>query len=252
MFTDEWGKQVIDCRAATKSYASKPVLRGIDLFVEPGICALLGANGAGKSTLLRLRSGLEEPDSGSVLIGGLGFRDDGVRIRQNLGVLPEGLGLFESLTVLENLMAIGPIYGLTKSETAARAADLLGLLELTQGRHTVARNCSFGMRKKTALAMGLLHKPKVLLLDEPFEGIDPASSTAIQMLLSKLSRNGVTILLTSHILSVVQKIATRVVILYEGRVESDFNPSTTEAKVEEVYFSVAGKAEPEVPDWLKS
>jgi ABC-type uncharacterized transport system YnjBCD ATPase subunit len=78
------------------------------------------------------------------------------------------------LTVIENLMAVGPIYGLTMSETAARAADLLGLLDLTQGRHTVARNCSFGMRKKTALAMALLHKPRFVLLDEPFEGIDPA------------------------------------------------------------------------------
>ena len=244
--------RVIDCRAATKNYASKPVLRGIHLVVEPGICALLGANGAGKSTLLRLLSGLEEPDSGSVFIGGLGFRDHGVRIRRNLGVLPEGLGLFESLTVIENLMAVGPIYGLTKSETAARAADLLGLLDLTQGRHTVARNCSFGMRKKTALAMALLHKPKVLLLDEPFEGIDPASSAVIEMLLGQLSSDGATILLTSHILSIVQKIATRVVILHEGRVESDFNPSTTEAEVEEVYFSIAGKPQPEVPDWLRS
>ena len=87
---------MIDCRSATKSYASQPVLRGIDLVVERGICALLGANGAGKSTLLRLLSGLEEQDSGSVSIGGLGFRDHGVEIRRNLGVLPEGLGLFES------------------------------------------------------------------------------------------------------------------------------------------------------------
>jgi ABC-2 type transport system ATP-binding protein len=244
--------EVIDCRDATKSYASQPVLRGIDLVVEPGICALLGANGAGKSTLLRLLSGLEEPDGGSVFIGGQGFRDHGVEIRRNLGVLPEGLGLFESLTVIENLMAVGPIYGLTKPETAARAADLLGLLELAQGRHTVARNCSFGMRKKTALAMALLHKPKVLLLDEPFEGIDPASSAVIQMLLGQLFRDGVTILLTSHILSVVQSIANRVVILYEGRVEADFNPSTTEAGVEEVYFSIVGKPQPEVPDWLRS
>jgi len=186
-----------------------------------------------------------------VFIGGLSFRDHGVRIRRNLGVLLEGLGLFESLTVIENLMAVGPIYGLTMSETAARAADLLGLLDLTQGRHTVARDCSFGMRKKTALAMALLHKPRFVLLDEPFEGIDPASSAAIQMLFSQLSRNGVTILLTSHILSVVQKLATRVVILYEGRVVSDFNPSPTEAGVEEVYFSIAGKAQPEVPDWLR-
>ena len=243
---------MIDCRAATKSYASQPVLRGIDLVVEPGICALLGANGAGKSTLLRLLTGLEEPDSGSVFIGGLGFWDHAIEIRRNLDLLPEGLGLFESLTVIENLMAIGPIYGLTKNETRARTTNLLGLLDLTQGRHTVARNCSFGMRKKAALAMALLHKPQVLLLDEPFEGIDPASTAVIETLLSQLSSNGTTILLTSHILSIVQKIATRVVILHQGRIESDFNPPTTDKGVEEVYFSIVGKPQPEVPDWLSS
>ena len=243
---------MIDCRAATKSYATRPVLRGIDLVLEPGICALLGANGAGKSTLLRLLSGLEQPDSGSVFIGGLGFRDHAVEIRRNLGVLPEGLGLFESLTVIENLMAVGPIYGLTKSETVARAADLLGLLDLTQGRHTVARNCSFGMRKKTALAMALLHKPRVLLLDEPFEGIDPSSSAVIETMLSQLFRNGVTVLVTSHILSIVQKIATRVVILRRGRIEADFNPRTVNEEVEEVYFQIVVKPQPEVPDWLGS
>ena len=100
--------------------------------------------------------------------------------------------------------------------------------------------------------MALLHKPRVLLLDEPFEGIDPASSAIIEMLLGQLSSDGAPILLTSHILSIVQKIATRVVILYEGRVESDFNPSTTEAEVEEVYFSIVGKPQPEAPDWLRS
>lgn len=187
-----------------------------------------------------------------MFIGELGFRDHAVEIRRNLGVLPEALGLFESLTIIENLMAIGPIYGLTKSETKARTTNLLELLDLTQGRHTVARDCSFGMRKKTALAMALLHKPRVLLLDEPFEGIDPASSAVIEMLLGQLFSDGATILLTSHILSIVQKIATRVVILHQGRVESDFNPSTADEGVEEVYFSIVGEPQPEVPDWLRS
>ena len=140
--------RVIDCRAATKSYASQPVLRGIDLVVEPGICALLGANGAGKSTLLRLLSGLEEPDSGSVFIGGLGFRDHGVKIRRNLGVLPEGLGLFESLTVIENLMAVDPIHGLTKSETADRAGGPARAARSYTGA-TPFTQSSFGIRKKT-------------------------------------------------------------------------------------------------------
>lgn len=233
-------------------YSSQPVLQGIDLVLEPGICALLGANGAGKSTLLRLLSGLEKPDSGSVLVGGLSFQDKAVAIRQKLGVVPEGLGLFESLTVTENLMAIGPIYGLTRHETMARSLDLLKLLDLEQGRHTFARYCSFGMRKKTALAMALLPKPSVLLLDEPFEGVDPSSSRAIQSLLRQLTSSGTTILLTSHILPIVQALANRVVILHEGQIASDFLPSLAGETVAEVYFSIIGRTEPEVPDWLRS
>ena len=242
---------VIDCRAVTKSYASQAVLRGINLVVEPGICALLGANGAGKSTLLRILSGLEEADGGTVLMGGLSFRDQGVKIRKKLGVVPEGLGLFESLTVIENLMAVGPIYGLTQRETRARSGDLLELLDLMHGWHTPARECSFGMRKKTALAMALLYKPNVLLLDEPFEGIDPSSSGVIQLLLRQLSNDGTTILLTSHILSIVQELADRVLILHEGRIGSDFQP-TTDVTVVERYFSIVGRPQAEAPDWLSS
>ena len=240
---------MIDCKAVKKSYASQAVLRGIDLAVEPGMCALLGANGAGKSTLLRLLSGLEKADSGTVLINNLSFAAQGTKIRQRLGVVPEGLGLFESLTVMENLMAVGPIHGLTQKQTRSRSEDLLELLDLTHGWHTPARECSFGMRKKTALAMALLPKPEVLLLDEPFEGIDPSSSNVIQSMLRELGRNGTTILLTSHILSIVQEIADRVLILHEGRIEADFQPVKTET-VAELYFSIVGRPKRKALDWL--
>ncbi len=240
---------MIECKAVTKSYASQVVLRGINLVVGPGICTLLGANGAGKSTLLRLLSGLEKADSGTVLIGGLSFGDQGMKIRERLGVIPEALGLFESLTVMENLMAVGPIYGLTQRETRARSEDLLKLLDLAHGWHTPARECSFGMRKKTALAMALLPKPNVLLLDEPFEGIDPSSSGIIQLLLRRLSSNGITILLTSHILSIVQELAGRVLILHEGCIEADFQPAANETVVER-YFSIVGKPKGKAPEWL--
>ena len=243
---------MIDCKAVTKSYTSQLVLRGIDLVVEPGICALLGSNGAGKSTLLRLLSGLEKPDNGTVRIGGLSFRDCAVEIRSNLGVVPEGLGLFEPLTVTENLMAIGPVYGLAKGETASRVASLLERLDLAHGRDTPARECSFGMRKKTALAMALLYKPSVLLLDEPFEGIDPASSAVIQTMLRQLASDGVTILLTSHILPIVQTIAGRVIILHGGCIAADFVPAFPDAAVDEVYFRTVGTPQLEVPAWLRS
>lgn len=202
--------------------------------------------------MLRLLAGLEKPDGGSLLIDGRSYQDNGLEIRRNLGVLSEALGLFESLTVTENLCAIGPIYGLTKRETEVRATDLLKLLDLEPGRHTPARNCSFGMRKKTALAMALLPRPQVLLLDEPFEGVDPVSASDIQFVLRELSSDGATILLSSHVLSVVQKIATRVIILHEGRVKSDFDPSATDKSVESRYFSVVGQQNPGVPNWLRS
>jgi len=238
--------------AVSKSYGSQRVLTGVNLTFQSGICALLGPNGAGKSTLLRMLSGLENPDSGSVLIDGSTYQDKGVEIRKTLGVLPEALGLFESLSVIENLCAIGPIYGLTKRETETRAIDLLQVLDLASARHTRARDCSFGTRKKTALAMALLNNPRVLFLDEPFEGVDPASVRHIQALLRQLSSDGATILLTSHILSAVQKVATRVVILHGGRIESDFEPTRTDASVEDCYFSIVGWQKPEVPIWLRS
>lgn len=200
--------------------------------------------------MLRLLSGLEKPDSGSVLIDGSTYQDKGVQIRRNLGVLPETLGLFESLTIVENLCAIGPVYGLTERQTEARTADLLNLLHLTATRHTRARDCSFGIRKKTALAMALLHRPRVLLLDEPFEGVDPVSVDDIQIVLRQLSGDGATILLTSHILSTVQKIATRVIILRGGQVELDFVPSVAD-EVEDRYFGAAGAERPGIPNWLR-
>ncbi len=244
-------KTLIHCKAVTRSYGSQPVIQGVDLLIEPGICALLGANGAGKSTLLRLIAGLEKPDTGTVLVDGMSFSDQAVNIRNNLGVLPEGLGLFESLSIVENLMAVGPIYGLTQAETESRAAGLLALLDLTRGRNTLARNCSYGMRKKTAFAMSILHNPRILLLDEPFEGIDPASSNAIQTLLQHLAGHGATILLTSHILSIVQSIATRVIVLHRGHLEQDGPPPASTAGLEGLYFSIVGLAQPEVPAWLR-
>ncbi len=243
---------MIDCRVVRKSYAARSVLRDVSVVLEPGICALLGQNGAGKSTLLRLLSGLEKPDAGSVLIGGFSYRHRAVEIRRKLGVVPEGLGLFEALSVRENVLALGPVYGLSRGEAEARTTSLLKLLDLVVGQHTVVRQCSFGTRKKTALAMALLYKPTVLLLDEPFEGIDPASSAVIHNLLRQLAENGCTILLTSHILPLVEKVADRILILHNGRLEADFQPNHTTGDIAEFYFRTVQPLQPETPEWLNS
>src|SRR5277367_3408059 len=171
---------MIVCHDLTKSYRGLTAVRAISLEISPGICGLLGANGAGKSTLLKLLTGLVIPDSGSAEIGGINIASRSVEVRKFIGVLPEDLGLFDDLTIREHLQLTGPIYGLSRAETDSRAEALLRLLHLDQVSGKMLRECSFGMRKKTALAMALLHNPRVLFLDEPFEGIDPSSSRAIE------------------------------------------------------------------------
>jgi ABC-2 type transport system ATP-binding protein len=170
---------------------------------------VLGPNGAGKSTLVKMLTGLLAPNGGSVSIASL----DPVK-----QVLALRRGLFDALTIQEHLEMCGPIYGPSAAETRERAGPLLRNLGLEQGRYTFAAACSHGMRKKTAFAMALLHNPKVLFLDEPFEGIDPVSSKTIRDLLTTISARGVTIFLTSHILSIVDRIATEIMLIRGGQI----------------------------------
>jgi ABC-2 type transport system ATP-binding protein len=238
---------MIECRKLTKRYRGRCAVDAVDLTLAGGINALLGANGAGKSTMLRLITGLERPDAGSVSVDGLTM---GPPLRQRIGVLPDQLGLFESLTVLENLDCVGPIYGLTAAETRDRALGLLALLDLLPGQRTVASQCSYGMRKKTALAMALLHNPAVLVLDEPFEGVDPASSRKVAAMLKGAAARGATVVLTSHILPLVERLATRTVIMAAGRIAWDSDAQADGRPLEEVYFEVAGLPLEETLPWL--
>ncbi|HTQ58349.1 MAG TPA: ABC transporter ATP-binding protein [Bryobacteraceae bacterium] len=169
---------MISCRNVTKRFGEARALDDVSFELPAGIGAVLGPNGAGKSTLLKILAGLLAADSGDVRISGCDLFADPVTVRRSIGVLPEDMGLFDGLTVEEHLELCGPIYGLGKRETRERGDALLRVLGLEDGRYTYLDQCSHGMRKKTALAMALLHGPRVLLLDEPFEGIDPASAVA--------------------------------------------------------------------------
>jgi ABC-2 type transport system ATP-binding protein len=241
---------LICCEGVSKKYRNRVAVKDVNLRIGGGICALLGPNGAGKSTLLNMMTGLEVPDAGSIKIDELDVVRDSQRVRQSMGVLPDRLGLFESLTVLENLLCAGPIYGLSAAETRARSNALLTLLDLEAGRDTFAKECSYGMRKKTALAMALLHGPKVLFLDEPFEGIDPSSSRAIETLLVRAARQGVAIVLTSHILPLVERLASRMVMLGGGGVVWDSDDQKANRGLEEVYFEVVGETAIQELPWF--
>jgi ABC-2 type transport system ATP-binding protein len=192
---------MIEILSLTKRFGSFTAVDEVTLSIDTGtIFGFLGPNGSGKSTTVKMLTGLLQPTSGDALIDGLSIQHNSLEIKSRIGVLPEDLALFNSLTIWEHLKLSGPVYGLSQNETESRAEQLLNYLELWTERHTFVEQASFGMRKKCALVMALLHNPKVLFLDEPFEGIDPVSSRSMKDLLLLMSQRGVTIFLTSHIL----------------------------------------------------
>src|SRR5262249_42884508 len=152
----------------------------------------------------------------------------------------------------EHLHMAGPIYGLSKEETHARTNDLLRALVLEHGRNTFADHCSHGMRKKTALALALLHNPRVLFLDEPFEGIDPVTSKTIRDLLATLASRGVTVFFTSHILSIVERLATHFILIRQGRIVWNSEAAQLPSSLEQMYFDLVESPRTEDLPWLGS
>jgi ABC-2 type transport system ATP-binding protein len=243
---------MITCRNLTKTFGSFSAVDNVSFSVDSGICALLGPNGAGKSTLMGMLTGLSIPTSGDALVAGLDVRRQPLQVKQIAGIVPEHLGLFDSLTVEEHLALCGPIYGLTQEQTSTRAEQLLRVLGLEHGRETFLDQCSHGMRKKTALAMALLHNPRVLFLDEPFEGIDPVTAKSIRDLLTTIAGRGVTVFFTSHILSIVDLLATQIMMIRAGNIV--WNSVTTDLTqpLEELYFELVEAPRTEDLAWLGS
>ena len=235
-----------------KRFGGFVALDDIHLDIPSGICALLGPNGAGKSTLLKTLTGLLAPDQGEIRIADLDVRSDVVKVKQAIGVLPEDLGLFDSLSIKEHLELSGPVYGLSLRETRERMEPLLRMLGIDKTRDTFLDQCSHGMRKKTALAMALIHNPRVLFLDEPFEGIDPVSSKAIQDLLTAVASRGITVFLTSHILSIIDKLAGQIVMIRQGHIVWDSALEKLDRPLEELYFDFVETPHSEDLPWLRS
>lgn len=244
---------MISSRKLSKEYGAKRVVDSVSFELPVGsICAFLGPNGAGKSTTLKMLTGLLAPSSGEATVAGFDIQRQSLELKSAIGVLPEHLGLFDHLTVEEHLHMSGPIYGLSKQETERRTNDLLRALALEHGRETFADHCSHGMRKKTALALALLHNPKVLFLDEPFEGIDPVTSKTIRDLLHALAQRGVTVFFTSHILSIVERLATHYILIRQGRVVWNSEAAALPSTLEEMYFELVEAPRTEELAWLGS
>jgi ABC-2 type transport system ATP-binding protein len=242
---------MISCRDLTRRFGDFTAVECLTLDVPSGtICAFLGANGAGKSTTVKMLTGLLQPTSGTATVCGLDISRDAAALKRRIGVLPENLGLFDDLTIEEHLDLTAEVYGLLKDEARGRIEQLLRALGLDPGRRTFARDCSHGMRKKTSLAMALLPNPEVLFLDEPFEAIDPVTSKVMHEILVKAAQRGVTVFLTSHILSTVERIADQFVMIRKGRVVLNAFAEDLPRSIEELYFELAEPPLSEDLAWL--
>ena len=190
----------------------------IDLAVPRGsLYGFVGPNGAGKSTTIKCLTGLLAPTAGSMELLGLNPQSDPVAVKRLVGVVPEDLALFEQLTAAETLAFVGQVHGLPAATISERSAELLALMDLTSASGQLVADYSHGMRKKASLAAALLPSPKLLFLDEPFEGIDAIASRQIKDLLLEYVKRGGTVFLTSHILEVVERLCDHIGVIHKGR-----------------------------------
>ncbi|MBA2683687.1 MAG: ABC transporter ATP-binding protein [Gemmatimonadaceae bacterium] len=208
---------VIDVENLTKSYGSFEAVRGLSFTVAPGeVLGLVGPNGAGKTTTLRSIAGIIVPTSGTVRVGGHDIATAAERAKSLLAFIPDEPQLFEHLTVEEHLRFIGRLYGV--ADAPARIEPLLVELELLEKRSSLPAALSRGMRQKLAIACGLLHSPSALLLDEPLTGLDPAGMRRMKSTIAARARAGAAVVLSSHLLHLVEELCTRLLVMQRGRV----------------------------------
>jgi ABC-2 type transport system ATP-binding protein len=177
----------------------------------------LGPNGAGKSTTIKMLTGLLAPTSGRIRVLGLDLSTHPLEVKRRIGVVPEDLNLFERLTGAEMLSFTGRMYGLARADIAERSRELLELMELDAEPRKLVVEYSHGMKKKLSLACALIHRPEILFLDEPFEGVDAVASRTLKDLLARLTSRGLTVFLTSHVLEIVERLCTDIAIISGGR-----------------------------------
>ena len=241
----------------TKFYGSKPALQGLDLDVPQGsFFGFLGPNGAGKTTTIHILIGLLEATAGEVEVLGMKVPDRLTELKRQIGVVPDESVLFDRLTGLEFLDFVGRMYGLPRETAARRSRELMGLFELDSMDSSLVAAYSKGMKKRLALAAALIHRPKLFLLDEPFEGVDPVGARMMKEILVQQVKQGATVFLTSHVLEVVERLCDRVAIIDHGRlvVEGTVDDlSAAEETLEDAFVRVVGgERQLRSLEWLES
>ena len=243
------GVAALDVDAISKSYGPVRALTGVSFAVGSGeIVGLLGPNGAGKSTTMKVALGILPPDAGEVRVFGRRVQEDPVIAKGQIGYVPETPQLYEYLTGAEYLDFIADMYGMEPTAREARITQFLAALELKGHENAMISGYSMGMKQKVALISALIHRPRLLVLDEPLNGLDPRSARIVKDLLRSLaSRDGVGILFSTHVLEIAQAICDRVVILGRGSVLASGTVAALQAQagmagsgLEEVFLSLTG------------
>jgi ABC-2 type transport system ATP-binding protein len=245
-------EMAISTEKLTRKFGQLIAVDSIDLQVVAGqFFGFLGPNGAGKSTTIKMLTGLLAPTSGRMELLGLDFSSNMAEVKRQIGVVPEGMGLFERLTGAEYLNFVGRMYGLDKATTRQRSEELLDFMNLTDRPKSLIADYSHGMQKKLALAAAVIHRPRILFLDEPFEGVDALAAGSLKALLGRMTERGVTIFLTSHVLEIVERLCSHVAIIDKGRLVAQGSleelragvPAATGEKstLEEIFLSIVGQ-----------
>ncbi len=207
----------IELIGVSKSFGALNAVKEFSLAVKPGeIRGLLGPNGSGKSTSMKMILGLLKPDSGSVNVCGIDVRAKPVEARKTIGYVPETPFLYEYLSAAEYLDLVGVAYGLDQTTRKKRAGELLQALQIDKHVNEVMSGFSQGMRQKIALISALMHKPQVLILDEPLNGLDPRSAKIVKEILYHLAEEGVSILFSTHVLEIADAICSKITIINNG------------------------------------
>lgn len=217
----------------TRRFGGLVAVEDVNLRVSSGqFFGFLGPNGAGKSTTIKMLTGLLAPTSGAIRILGLDLVANPVEVKRQIGVVPEGMALFGRLTGTEYLNFAGRMYGLDRETTAKRASELLEFMDLARQPKTLITDYSHGMQKKLALAAAVIHAPRVLFLDEPFEGVDAIAAGTLKSMLQRMIARGATIFLTSHVLEIVERLCSHVAIIDRGRLVAQGSLDELRAGVE--------------------
>jgi ABC-2 type transport system ATP-binding protein len=217
----------------TRRFGGLLAVDDVNLRVAPGqFFGFLGPNGAGKSTTIKMLTGLLAPSAGRIEILGLGLAESPVEVKRQIGVVPEGMALFGRLTGAEYLNFAGRMYCLDRKTAAQRASELLDFMQLADQPQTLVTDYSHGMQKKLALAAAVIHNPKILFLDEPFEGVDAIASGTLKAMLQRMIAHGATIFLTSHVLEIVERLCSHVAIIHRGKLVAQGSLEELRAGVE--------------------